>query len=60
MSAFEVSDTVKIRSARLVAAQSVARAYAYAKRFGRYCGNIRWMQSWMVTTARHGTSGGST
>jgi hypothetical protein len=29
-------------------------------RLGRYCGNIRWMQSWIVTTDAHETAGGST
>ena len=29
-------------------------------RLGRYCGNIRWMQSWIVTTERQLTAAGST
>ena len=31
--------------ARAAASEIDARAYMCAKRFGRYCGNIRWMQS---------------
>ena len=60
MSRFDASDTVSTRAARCVAVHSAARAYAYPSRFGRYWGNRRWMQSWIVTTDRHGVSGGST
>ena len=60
MSRFDVSDTVRTRVARWVATQSEVRAYTYPRRLGRYCGKRRWMQSWIVTTDRHGVSGGST
>jgi hypothetical protein len=60
MSRFEASDTVITRAALCVAAHIWPRAYAYPRRLGKYCGNRRWMQSWMVTTDRHGASGGST
>ncbi|OLB62985.1 MAG: hypothetical protein AUI11_03290 [Acidobacteria bacterium 13_2_20CM_2_66_4] len=60
MSRFELSETVSTRVARLAASRIDVRAYASATRFGRYCGNIRWMQSWIVTTERQCTSGGST
>ena len=60
MSRFDASETVSTRLDRCVATHIDDRAYAYASRFDRYCGKRRWMQSWMVTTERHGTSGGST
>ena len=45
MSRFELSETVRMRVARRVAYAIDARAYPRAKRFGRYWGNIKWMQS---------------
>ena len=51
MSRFDVSDTVRIALRAVRGRPQAARARsAYASRFGRYCGNIRWMQSWIVTT----------
>jgi hypothetical protein len=60
MSRFELSDTVITRVARCAAWVIDHFAYRSATRFGRYCGNIRWMTSWIVTTERQRTSGGST
>ena len=60
MSRFDASDTVRMRLAWCVAVHSDAARVGVAERFGRYCGNRRWMQSWIVTTDLHGVSGGST
>ena len=60
MSRLDVSETVRIRFETRAAVQSEARAYVSASRFGRYSGNIRWMQSWIVTTDFRRLSGGST
>ena len=60
MSRFELSDTVITRVARRAACVIDHLAYDSATRLGRYCGNIRWITSWMVTTDRQRTSGGST
>ena len=55
MSRFELSDTVRTRvgAPRRQSHIDVARVGVAPARFGRYCGNIRWMQSWIVTTDRH-------
>jgi hypothetical protein len=60
MSRFEASETVRMRAARRAATRIIMWAYSQAARLGRYCGKRRWMQSWIVTTVRPGTSGGST
>ena len=53
MSRLDASDTVRMRSACRVARPHRTFAHRqYASRLGRYCGNIRWMQSWIVTTDR--------
>ncbi len=49
-----------MQSDRCAATHIDAFAYTYAARFGRYCGNIKWMQSWIVTTDRQRIAGGST
>ena len=60
MSRRDASDTVSTRSLRRIALPIISRAYRGASRFGRYSGNSRWMQSWMVTTERCRQRSGST
>ena len=49
---FDASDTVRIRSDRRAAVHRRGARVGVGQRPGRYCGNIRWMQSWIVTTDR--------
>src|SRR5256885_15986779 len=60
MSRLELSDPVRMRVERRAARVMDVRAYASDRRVGRDCGNIRGMQSWVVTTDGEGTSGGRT